>query len=241
MAAAPPATPLTIAPSPVLDGQFAPLVPPVRTVAGLSRAWRVLVDTVADELDGRERLWVLQAGAGTRPLFDLPEDAFLVGVDRDPTALERNIRLDERVVSELATYQPWATGFDLITCWYVLDGLSDPASVLDRFTAWTAHSGLVVLAVPNPRSLRGLWLRMARRAPLRKALTGSALRRRFTRAGFTPLLQLYFEDGQHAQRRRQLRLTGGRWRTVQALTRILSLGLFDAARTDYIAVFRREE
>jgi hypothetical protein len=216
-------------------------IPPPMAVPNLGRAWRVLVDAVADELEGRRRLWVLQAGAGTRPLFDLPEDAFLVGVDRDAWALERNVRLDQKVVADLTDYQPWATGFDLVTCWYVLDGLADPDPVLDRFTVWTAGSGLVVLGVTNPRSLRGLWLRMTRQAQVRASLTAAALRRRFLRAGFTPLLQLYFEDGHQARVRRRMKLTGWRWRLAQALTRLLTFGALDAARTDYIAVFRREE
>ncbi len=225
-------------PEPLLE---LPPMPPPRTVATFTKAWQLLVEAVADELDGRERLWVLQAGPGKRPLFDLPEDAFLVGVGRDARALEVNIRLDERVVADLADYQPWATGFDMVTCWYELNRLSDPTPVLDRFAAWTAENGLVVLATPNPRSLHGFWLRFTGRAPLRGALSGRSLRRRFGRAGFTPLLHVYFESVEHAQSRRRMRVTGRWWQTIQALTRIFSLGLLDAARTDHIVVFRRDE
>jgi hypothetical protein len=217
-----------------------PPIPSPRTVPTFGRAWQELVDTVADQLDGRQRLWVLQAGAGQRPLFDLPEDAYLVGVDRDPHALERNRRLDERVVADLTDYQPWAVGYDMVTCWYELDGVPDPGAVLDRFTTWTAEEGLVVLAVTNPRSLWGVWLRLTRRAPLRAKLAGPVLRRRFLRAGFTPVLHLYFEAGDHVHARRRWRITGRVWRIAQALTRIFSLGRLDAARTDQIVVFRRD-
>ena len=81
-------------------------VAPVLVVGPFSRAWRALLDAVSDLLEGRERLWVLEAGAGTRTLFELPEDAFVVGVDRDPMALEYNARLDQRVASDLASYRP---------------------------------------------------------------------------------------------------------------------------------------
>jgi hypothetical protein len=217
------------------------VVAPVPLTFGtLGRAWRVLVETVADELEGRDRLWALEAGAGRRTLFDLPEDAFIVGVDTDATALEANLRLDERVVSDLAAYQPWASGFDLVTCWYVLDGMADPAPVLDRFIAWTATGGLIVLGLPNPRSLRGWWSRITRRSPMRRSLTPEALRRRFTTAGFTPVVQAFFEDAKHANTRRSFGLTGRRWKFVQALVRICSFGLLDAARTDYLVAFRRE-
>jgi SAM-dependent methyltransferase len=215
-------------------------VPAPLTFGTLGRAWRVLVETVADELAGRERLWSLEAGAGPRTLFDLPEDAFIVGVDRDAAALEANLRLDERVVADLAEYQPWAAGFDLVTCWYVLDSMPEPAPVLDRFASWTATGGLVVLGLPNAHSLRGWWSRVTRRSVLRGSLTPTALRRRFGAAGFTPILQVFFEDADHAQSRRRLGLTGRRWRLAQALVRIGTFGLLDAARTDYVVVFRRE-
>lgn len=224
---------VAVAPRPVL-------APAPLTFSTLGRAWRVLVETVADELDGRERLWSLEAGAGPRTLFDLPEDAFIVGVDRDAGALEANLRLDERVVADLADYQPWAAGFDLVTCWYVLDGMPEPAPVLDRFASWTATGGLVVLGLPNAHSLRGWWSRVTRHSPLRGSLTPAALRRRFAAAGFTPILQVYYEDADHAQARRGLGLTGRRWKVAQALVRMATLGVLDAARTDYLVVFRRE-
>jgi hypothetical protein len=212
-----------------------------RTMATVGRAWRALVEAVGEHLDTRPRIWALEAGAGTRTLFDLPEDAYIVGVDRDAEALERNIRLDERVVADLADYRPWAAGFDLITSWYVLDNLAAPAPVLDRFAGWTAQGGLIVLGVPNLRSPLGLWSRLRGRSRLRGALTPAALRRRFAEHGFVPVLQVFFEDAAQASRRRRLRITRGRWKLAQLAVRLLSLGTLDAARTDYIAVFRRDD
>src|SRR5262245_7769678 len=108
------------------------------TVDSIGEAWAELLDTVGEELDAKAHPRVLEAGAGTRTLFDLPPDAHVVGVDRDPEAIGRNVRLDERVVAELADYEQVPDRFDLITCWYVLAGLRDPAPVLDRFVEWTA-------------------------------------------------------------------------------------------------------
>jgi hypothetical protein len=211
------------------------------TAPTMGRAWRALVGTVGEQLDGRPRLWVLEAGAGTRPLFDLPEDTYIVGVDRDGAVLDANRRLDERVVADLADYRPWAAGFDLITCWYVLDGLPDPAPVLDRFAAWTGADGLVVLGVPNLRSPFGVVSRLTGRARLRRTLTAGALCRRFQERGFVPVLQVYFEDARQAARRRRLKITRRRWKAAQVLVRVLSCGLLDAARTHYVVVFRRVE
>jgi SAM-dependent methyltransferase len=237
----------------VLDGvvvraaEFAPPQPDppppatTVTVATVGRAWRALLATVGRHLDHRPRIWALEAGAGERTLFDLPEDAYIVGVDADAQALQRNSRLDERVVADLADYRPWAAGFDLVTAWYVLENLADPAAVLDRIAGWTAQGGLVVIGVPNLRSPRGLWLRLRGRCRLRRALTPDSMRRRFAANGFAPVLQVYFEDTAHASRRRRLRVTRGRWKAAQIVVRALTLGLLDPARTDYIAVFRRDD
>ena len=209
------------------------------TVGTIGRAWRALVEAVGDLLDGREGIWALEAGAGTRTLFDLPEDAFIVGVDRDPRALDSNARLDQRVRAELEDYRPLAAGFDLITSWYVLDDLNEPAPVLDRLAEWTGEDGLVVLAVPNLRSPRGIVARMTGKAKLRRALTPGALCRRFAEHGFAPVFQVYFEDADQTALRRRFRLTHGWWKAAQALVRMVTFGLLDAARTDYIVVFRR--
>jgi hypothetical protein len=195
---------------------------------------------VGDVLDERDRIWALEAGAGSRTLFDLPEDAFIVGVDRDARALEANVRLDQRVPVELADYRPPAADFDLISSWYVLDDMPEPGPVLDRFAEWTADGGIIVLALPNLRSPRGLLLRLGRRVRLRRALTPRALRRRFAEQGFTPVLQVYFEDAEQAELRRRLHLVGGWWSALQTAVRVLTLGLLDAARTDYIVVLRRD-
>jgi hypothetical protein len=234
----------------VLDGEVVGGVepePPIeehpgaRTAGSVGKAWRALVAAVGAHLDERPRIWALEAGAGERTLFDLPEDAYIVGVDRDGEALHRNTRLDERVVTDLADYRPWAAGFDLITAWYVLENLTDAAAVVDRFAGWTAQGGIVVVGVPNLRSPRGLWSRLRGRYRLRRALTPHALCRRFAENGFTPVLQVYFEDAGQASRRRRMRITRRRWKAVQFAVRILSLGLLDAARTDYLAVFRRAD
>ena len=219
----------------------AAVTPPPITAATVGLAWGTLVEAVGELLEGRRRVWALEAGAGTRTLFDLPEDAYVVGVDRDLHALEVNARLDQRVAVDLADYLPQTAGFDLITCWYVLDGLTDPATVLDRFARWTAPGGLIVLGVPNLRSPRGVLARLLRRTRLRRELTPAALRRRFGRHGFTTAFHAYYEDSDQIEGRQRLRLTDGWWRAARAVVRVLSLGALDAARTDYLVVFRRDE
>jgi SAM-dependent methyltransferase len=197
------------------------------TVRGLERAWDAIVETVADVIEGRPGLRVLELGAGMRTLFHLPPDAHVVGVGRDGDALERNRRLNEKVVAHVEDYRPRGGGFDLVVGWYVLDYLASPAVVLDRVARWTVPGGLVVLAVANPRSPQGLASRLRGEARLKRAAWPDALRHRLAHRGFTPLLQAYFADGDDRPRRR-------------LLTRVASLGALDPARTDFVSVFRRD-
>jgi len=215
--------------------------PTTVTVTTLGRAWRALVEAVGVLTEDRRRLWALETGVGERPLFDLPEDAFIVGVDRDLAALEANTRLDQRVPVDLAEFEPAAAGFDLISSWYALDELADPAAVLDRFAQWAGPQGLIVLGVPNLLSPRGVAARLRGRSGLRRCLTPAALRRRFDDHGFTPVFQVYFEDTDQAALRRRFKLTHGWWKAAQAGVRVLSLGFLDAARTDYLVIFRRDD
>jgi Methyltransferase domain len=215
--------------------------PSAVTVTTLGRAWRALAEAVGGLIENRRRLWALEAGAGEKPLFDLPEDAFIVGVNKDMQPLEANTRLDQRIPVDLAEFEPAAAGFDLITSWYGLEELADPADVLDKFARWAGPGGLIVLAVPNLLSPRSLLARARGRTRLRRCLTPTALRNRFDEHGFTPVFQVYFEDSDQTALRRRFKLTRGWWTAAQGLVRAASLGFVDAARTDYLVIFRRDD
>jgi SAM-dependent methyltransferase len=214
-------------------------------------------------LAGRDRPRVLEAGAGKRTRFEVPEDAYVVGVDTDSVAMSHNHRLDERIVGDLSRYTP-AAGFDVITCWYVLEHVPAPAELLDLFASWTAPGGLVVLAVPHLHSPKSLltkltphrfhvWFR--RRVlgypragtpghgpyptTLRPAIAPAAMTGILAPRGLVPVLEGFFEDGKQVAFRRRLRLTGAAWRGACAAVRAASLGRLDAARSEYVLVLRR--
>ncbi|MEN3306623.1 MAG: hypothetical protein V7603_2825 [Micromonosporaceae bacterium] len=218
---------------------------------------------VTDALAGRDRPRVLEAGAGKRTRFEVPDDAYVVGVDTDSVAMSHNHRLDERIVGDLSRYTP-AAGFDVITCWYVLEHVPAPAELLDLFASWTAPGGLVVLAVPHLHSPKSLltkltphrfhvWFR--RRVlgypragtpghgpyptTLRPAIAPAAMTGILAPRGLVPVLEGFFEDGKQVAFRRRLRLTGAAWRGACAAVRAASLGRLDAARSEYVLVLRR--
>lgn len=236
------------------------------TVASPQQAREAIQAVVDGVLAGRHKMCALEAGAGKRTRLDLPDDAYVVGVDTDPVAIQINPRLDERVVADLMSYAPLPASFDLITCWYVLEHVDTPGEVMDRFAEWTAPGGLVVLAVPNLRSPKSVltkltphrfhvWFR--RRVlgfenagrpgygpyptTLRAAISPKALRRRFTEHGLYPVFQVYFEDPKQVAVRHRLHLTGWAWRVARVLVRVLSLGALDASRSEYVVLLRRED
>jgi len=235
------------------------------TVASPHHAREAVQAVVDGMLAGRPKLCALEAGAGKRTRLELPDDAYVVGVDADPVAIKINPRLDERVVADLGEYAPLPASFDLITCWYVLEHVDDPGDIMDRLAGWTAPGGVVVLVVPNLRSPKSVltkltphrfhvWFR--RRVlgfpnagrpgygpyptTLRREISPVALRRRFAESGLYPVFQVYFEDPKQVALRRRLRVTGWRWRIVRMLVRAVSLGRLDAARSEYAVVLRRD-
>jgi len=99
---------------------------------------------------------VLDAGCGGGDFYVNYTDAHIVGIDLDEDALERNSRLDEKVVGDLRTYRFEANSFDSIVCQDVLEHIEDPMAVLRNFAEWTRPGGTIVLGFPNVTSVKGL-------------------------------------------------------------------------------------
>jgi SAM-dependent methyltransferase len=225
------------------------------------RAVQVVVDAV---LRARPRPRVLEAGAGKRTRLQVPDSAHVVGVDTDAVAIQRNVRLNERIVADLGLYAAPAASFDLITCWYVLEHVDSPQVLLDRFATWAAPGGLVVIAVPHLASLKAMvtkltphrfhvWFKRhllgARNAgkagygpyptTLRGDIAPHAMAHQLAQWGFAPIFEGFFEDAKQVAFRHRIRLTGSAWRGVCGLVRVASLGRLDAAHSEYLVVFRR--
>jgi SAM-dependent methyltransferase len=229
-----------------------------------AKAVAALQQRASQVLSGRHGVRALEAGAGKRTRLDLPEDAYIVGVDADASAMSHNERLNEQVLSDLAQYRPGQASFDVITCWYVLEHVDDPPAVLAAFAHWVAPGGLVVLAVPSLRSPKAWFTKLAphsflvwfrRRVlgfpnagkpgygpyptTLRWSIRPSALRRWASRAGLEIVFEGYSEDDKQVTVRQLLHLRGRLWTVVCALTRIVSLGQLDAERTELLLMLRR--
>jgi len=121
---------------------------------------RQVQETVDRLLAGRDSIKVLEAGCGSILFLRFPEPAHVTGVDISKKQLDRNPRLHERIVGDLQTCELPREAFDVVVCWNVLEHLPQPELAVTRLAAALGPGGVLVLACPNPRSLRALATRL---------------------------------------------------------------------------------
>jgi alpha-N-arabinofuranosidase len=222
------------------------------------RAQRV-VDTLLARHAG---LAVLEAGCGSASHLRIPDGARLTGIDISPTQLEHHAGLDERICGDLETHEWPRRQFDMIICWDVLEHLSRPHAALRRMFAAVARGGVVVLAMPNLYSIKGVvtkftpyWFHvffyryvMGDRSPperfrqfptyLRQDITPARVRELATAHGFAVEHFDVYEGPVQADLRRRSRLADAAFAFAGAACRALTLGRLDPNSTDMIVVLR---
>jgi SAM-dependent methyltransferase len=217
---------------------------------------------VTAHLRGASRPRVLEAGCGRETHVDLGADAYVVGVDIDPREIHHNDRLSEAIVGDLQSCDLEADFFDLALCWDVLEHLEHPLSALSNMHAALRPGGLMLLAVPNTRSLKAvvakrtphglhewLWHRLYPRAEaahnpfptvLSRSMGTRSLMRYARERAMTVETVARYESAMQARLRRKLRLTGRRWRALAVAVRVLTFGTLDAVHSDTLLVLRKQ-
>ena len=99
---------------------------------------------------------VLEAGCGSSSHLRFEKEVFMVGIDISEKQLQRNSRLNERILGDIQYYDFQPSSFDVIVCWDVLEHLRKPELSLQRFASAARENGIVVLKAPNVCSLKGL-------------------------------------------------------------------------------------
>ena len=210
--------------------------------------------------DGRGAPRVLDAGCGSHSNVDLPPGAYVVGVDISAQALDHNALLDERIVGDLETVELDPRSFDLIVCWDVLEHLPRPERALAVLVGALTDDGLLVLGLPNVRSVKGVvtkytpygfhrWIyRRAGTVPsdphrtfLRSSLSLEAVTRWAVGQGLEAAYTVRYEAPIQARLRGSLRLTGRLWTGIGAAVHALSLGRLATDDTDFVVVFSRPQ
>lgn len=98
---------------------------------------------------------VLEAGCGRFKHFDYPDTMRICGLDISPEQLARNEYAAEKFLGDVQTFE-LDRQFDVVVSIFVLEHLTDPQAALENMLGWTKPGGLLVLAVPNALSLKGL-------------------------------------------------------------------------------------
>ncbi|MGP1397039.1 MAG: class I SAM-dependent methyltransferase [Inquilinaceae bacterium] len=226
---------------------------------------RAELQRVVHRLLGRTGdLRVLEAGCGSSSHIILPADAHMVGIDISPEQLEKNARLDEKILGDVQAHPFDRDSFDLIVCWDVLEHLPKPKDALRSFVKGVKPNGLIVLALPNVHSVKGLvtkftphWFHVwfYRRifgsrtagkpgfAPfptfLRLAVSPPALHRFARENGLIVEFASVYESGMVKRIKGRSQAFHTVYRGVLGLVRFLSLGTYDGSKSDSILVLRK--
>ena len=107
-------------------------------------------------LNGKSNIRNLEAGCGSASHVRFKNDCLRVCIDISEKQLERNSGLNEKILGDIQYYKFLPKAFDVIICWDVLEHIEKPTRVLNGFTDALRDNGILILALPNVLSLKGL-------------------------------------------------------------------------------------
>ncbi|MBA3374535.1 MAG: class I SAM-dependent methyltransferase [Actinobacteria bacterium] len=202
---------------------------------------------------------VLDAGCGYSLPIDFSKSVRLIGLDVSAEALERNRNIDAGIVGDLATYPLSREEYDAVVCWNVLEHLAEPRTAIANMAGSLRPGGVLIVAIPNLWSLKGMitkltphrfhvWVysrvlgipdagmpgfgpfptylrREIAPKPLEQCARAEKLERIYAATYRWPVVLP-----------RALRIP---WSALLMLCRALTLGAWDPAASEHIAVFRK--
>jgi SAM-dependent methyltransferase len=223
-----------------------------------------LQDVLDTFLAVREKVRVLEAGCGSVTYLDFRDKAYVVGLDLSERQLERNASLDERILGDVESYPLPSREYDVIVCWNVLEHVPHPERAIRNFGSAVRDDGIVIIAIPNVRSIKGLvtkftpyrfhlWVHRSLlgradagtdgRGPfptfLRAAIAPRSLLRAAADAGLGAAYVSLYEGGQQRRLREKFRVVGAAWSVLQWFVRAVSFGVISPDQTDCLLVLRR--
>jgi SAM-dependent methyltransferase len=229
-----------------------------------AQALRQLQAFVDQALQGRTGLRVLDAGCGSSSYVKAPETAHRVGIDISEEQLRKNTFVDEKILGDIQVYELPRASFDVVICWWVLEHLREPTQVMRRFQEALKENGVMILAVPNVLSTKGLatkltpywfhvWIYRALygdkmagapghppfRTWLRFAISPGAISRFGRLSGLSvDYLNLFEDEGIKLLRRRH-RMVNACLSLPRAFVRLVTFGKVDLGLTECIVVLRK--
>jgi SAM-dependent methyltransferase len=207
---------------------------------------------------------VVEAGCGARSHLDYPPAARLLGLDMSRAQLQRNRTTRWLVLGDAERLAVASGCADAAVSWDVLEHLAHPAQALAELARVVRPGGLVVLGLPNVVSLKGVVTRLTpwwvhvwvyRRVlgdasvgteasdqfptTMRLGLRAAGLRRLAASLGLDVLLLMAYEGPVPVHFRRRHRAGGYLLSAIGAVSRVLTVGRYDATASDLVVVLRR--
>lgn len=215
---------------------------------------------------GRGLVRVLDAGCGARSKMTFPGQWQVTGIDTSEKQLNRNEKLDHKIVGDIQTYDFEPGSFEVVTFWNVLEHLADPTTALDRVLAALAPGGVLVLASPNIWSIRTMITRITPHrfhvwfyrhildkpdagtddvAPFPTVLSGemspTGIRRYATKNQLEVLSFVTYEPNQTLKVRKRSRALGTLLDAAGGASRVVTRGRVDLRQSEYVAVLRKPD
>lgn len=204
---------------------------------------------------------VLEAGCGRRTHVEVGPGAYIVGIDISADEISRNERVDEALVGDIQSYSFEPESFDVSICWNVLEHLPHPTSALDNIRAALRPGGLIVIGVPNLRSLktfvvkltpgwlhRFIWHQLYPAAEPDHNPFPTVFSPAMSVAGLNEYAQAHametvqcatYESAMQRKLRGHLKIADKAWQTFSRVLRRLTGGRLDAWNSDVVVILRR--
>lgn len=103
----------------------------------------------------RKPISVLEAGGGSLQHIRIPRNSHITVIDISEEQIQKNDYANEKIVSDIQEYN-FSNKYDLIVLYNVIEHLEFPERALDNLMHAIRTGGLILIAAPNPLSLKGL-------------------------------------------------------------------------------------
>src|SRR6266568_2112694 len=209
---------------------------------------QTFVDT---SLSDRGAIKVLEAGCGSHSNIKMPENtsSYLVGIDISEEQLQMNSVVNEKIVGDIQSYVLPPSDFDVIVCWWVLEHVSHPEKALDNFLHSMKEDGILILAVPNVLSIKGLitkytphWFHIwVHRSYLKFSISPVSIRRYAAKNGLSIEYSSLYESQAVREFRGKHKIVNMGWRLLIQTFKVLSFGKIDAEPTEFMIVLKKKK
>jgi len=113
-------------------------------------------EIIEENFSGKEKVDVLEAGCGSVTRLKMLPNFNITGLDISEKQLDRNSYISKKICADLQEYSLEREAYDIIISWCVLEHIKKPVKVLEQFSQSLKPGGLLILALPNIWSVKGM-------------------------------------------------------------------------------------